>query len=209
MPLPPWWPAGAHVARPATGIGCMQSRTHIAPGPIHTPRCAVCAPDWHAGARRVHVAHHQGRGAALHHHAGAPSLRCRGMGGRHACFGGCWLRVAWRRQVYCDHRAGLPPGSKEGEAPSIAPASHQPVPTTMPRLPACGCAGGYHGLMVERYLGLPVHAPPLFGGKWSQTPRLQPAPVQHITQHMLAFACRGLESTLQPLYRCPAVWRKT
>lgn len=32
---------------------------------------AVCAADWHPRARGVHVANHQGRAAALHHHAGA------------------------------------------------------------------------------------------------------------------------------------------
>lgn len=44
------------------------------PLPHHHPptrlRPAVCAADRHPGARGVHVAHHQGRGAALDHHAG-------------------------------------------------------------------------------------------------------------------------------------------
>lgn len=54
-------------------LACWPHHPAVSPRRPHR-RCllgAVCAPDRHTGACGVHVAHHKGRGAALHNHAGA------------------------------------------------------------------------------------------------------------------------------------------
>ncbi len=63
-------PAQAHKCSRDTALLPVQRPTSLSLSFAHVP--AVCPPDRHPGACRVHVAHHQGRGAALDNHAGAP-----------------------------------------------------------------------------------------------------------------------------------------